>query len=77
MKAEVKAKEAVLNSEPKDLTEEEAKAAENKEIDNLTDKAEAARNEKKVKLASEEIANIERDQRLQKKLMEDPENPAT
>jgi hypothetical protein len=44
LKKEVKAEEAALNSEPKDLDEEEVKAQENKEVDQLTDKAEAQRN---------------------------------
>ena len=48
LKKEVKEKEAALKAEPKDLDEEEAKAQENKEVDQLTDKAEAERNKKKA-----------------------------
>jgi hypothetical protein len=51
LKAEVKAKQAGLNAEPKDLDEEEQKAAEEKAVTALTDKAEAERNQKKAKLA--------------------------
>lgn len=61
MKAEVKAKEAELGGEPKELSEDEAKAAAEKEVDQLTDKAEAGRNAKKIKLATEEIAHLEKD----------------
>ena len=64
LKKEVKEKEAAFKAEPKDLDEEEAKAQENKEVDQLTDKAEAERNKNKAKLAQEEIANLERDQKL-------------
>lgn len=51
LKAEVKAEEAKVNAEPADLSEDEAKAAAEKEVNNLTDKAEAGRNAKKAKLA--------------------------
>jgi len=61
LKAEVKAKEAKVNAEPEPLDEEEAKAAAEKEVDNLTDKAEADRNAKKEKLATAEIAHLEKD----------------
>jgi len=54
LKAEVKAK-------PEPLAEDEAKAAAEKEVNNLTDKAEADRNAKKEKLATEEIAHLEKD----------------
>jgi hypothetical protein len=47
LKAEVKAEEAKQNAEPAPLDEDEAKAAAEKEVDNLTDKAEAQRNQKK------------------------------
>jgi len=61
LKAEVKAKEAKVNAEPEPLAEDEAKAAAEKEVNNLTDKAEADRNAKKEKLATEEIAHLEKD----------------
>lgn len=59
------------------MSEDEVKAAEEKTVNQLTDKAEAERNQKKAKLAEAEIANLERDQKLAKKLIEDPENTAT
>lgn len=51
LKAEVKAAEAKANAEPADLPEDEARAAAEKEVKDLTDKAEAGRNAKKANLA--------------------------
>lgn len=51
MKAEVKAEAEALGSEPAELSEEEQAAKEKKDVDNLTDMAEAEKNKNKAILA--------------------------
>jgi len=43
----------------------------------LTDKAEAERNKKTVALASKEIANLEKDKKLNEAIVADPDNQQT
>jgi len=80
LKKEVKAKEGAANAEPADLTEEEAAAAEKKNVQQLVDKAEAQSAEKKLNLASTELANLNKNEALNKKILSgevDSEEPVT
>ena len=74
LKADIKAQSASQTEEPADLPEEEQRAKEAKDVEALTDKADAGRHAKQAQLLEAEVANLDKEAVAAKKLLANPDD---